>query len=136
MPASTVTTEDSGLVTTAFLTSIRPGPVLALDEASGPAVVTENQTVSFQVRALNVSLFTVLPTIAANGSLTYQLAPNVNEILANGSTPGFDQILVEVIATDTGVATSPNLNSSLPVTFTILPTAINTRRNLLFQSQP
>ncbi len=128
MPPTHVTSEDAGPVTQpSFITAIRPGPVLAYDEGTGPALTTENQQVSFQVRALNPALFRTLPAIDAAGQLTYELNPDVNRILADvpNNIPGFQQILVEVIAVDTGSAVPTNLNQSLPVTFTILPTEIN-----------
>ncbi len=128
MPTTHSTTEDAGPVTQPnFVTGIRPGPGAATDEATGPALAFEDQKVSFLVEALDMSLFTTLPAIDATGQLTYQLRPDVNQILANTttSTPGFPQILVRVTAVDTGSNLATNLNRSLPVTFTILPTEIN-----------
>ncbi len=128
MPTAHGTTEDAlAVVQPGFITGIRPGPAAATDEATGPALQTENQQVSFQVRALIPGLFTTLPAIDAAGQLTYELKPDVNRILEDlpNTIPGFPQILVEVIAVDTGSGTAPNLNQSLPVTFTILPTEIN-----------
>ncbi len=118
MPATTSTVEDAGDVTVDnFITAIRPGPIAAVDESA-----RENQTVSFLVRAINPVLFTTLPTIDATGRLQYKLADHVN------SQSPFPPILVEVIAVDTGLSgagTPPDVNRSTPVTFTILPTAIN-----------
>jgi VCBS repeat-containing protein len=122
MPSTTATVEDAGLVVVdSFITNIKPGPDAATDEATGPALETENQTVEFLVRALIPGLFAVQPTITPDGVLRYQLQPDVNRIVANGGTPGFPEILVEVIARDSGSAVAPNLNVSVPVTFTILP---------------
>ena len=127
MPTEHSTTEDAGLVTEVnFITDIMPGPADALDEATGPAIATEDQQVSFQVQALDESLFAVLPQItpttdASPGTLTYQLAPHVNSV-----TP-FPSILVEVIAVDTGDDGGPSddMNASAPRTFTILPAPVN-----------
>lgn len=112
MPATHTSLETNpavGLVTVPnFLNPRRPGPVLAGDEGTGPAINTENQQVTYTVRALNPSLFFAgdplavppipdgLPKIDANGTLTYRLAADVNV-----NTP-FPQILVEVIAVDSG----------------------------------
>lgn len=126
VPLTTSTTEDAGPVTVnGFVTGIRPGPVEAFDEGTGPALQTENQQVSFQVRALAPTLFKTQPAINSLGVLTYEFAPDVNRILAGGTSPGFPSILVEVIAKDTGAGIAPDVNVSLPVTFTILPTEIN-----------
>ncbi len=107
MPATETKLEDAGFVTVPnFLTNRRPGPVLAADEGSGPAVTPSNQTVTYRVTALNPSLFhpgdaaatppvpNGLPRIDANGTLTYRLANDVNRV-----TP-FPAVLVEVVAVD------------------------------------
>ena len=124
MPATESTVEDGGLITvTNFLTDIRPGPVQATDEATGPAINTEDQQVSFTVTALDPTLFAVQPSItpttdANPGTLTYELAADVNL-----TGPYFPEILVEVIAVDTGADGGANndVNSTLARTFTILP---------------
>ena len=119
MPTTTGTDEDAGDVTVNnFITAIRPGPIAAIDEGTA----RENQTVSFQVRAITPSLFTTLPAIDATGKLTYRLADHVNN-----QSP-FPAIQVEVIAVDTGLSgpgNPPDVNASAPVTFTIVPVAIN-----------
>ncbi|MFO1062606.1 MAG: cadherin-like domain-containing protein [Pirellulales bacterium] len=126
MPATTATVEDAGAVTVStFITNPQPGPATALDEGPGPALVPESQTMTYQVRALDTTLFSVQPAISATGTLTYTLAPDVNRIQPGPGQPGFPQILVEVIAKDSGSAVAPNLNLSLPQTFTILPTEVN-----------
>ncbi len=113
-----------------FITGIMPGPVEAVDEATGPSLVAaENQLVTFSpapplVRALNPALFAVQPTIAVvgtTGTLTFQLAQDVNRV-----TP-FPKILVEVIAQDSGALGGANndLNQSIARTFTIVPTEVN-----------
>ncbi|MCY3007182.1 MAG: Ig-like domain-containing protein [Planctomycetota bacterium] len=95
-----------------FLTNIVAGPPTASDEIGPPG-----QSVSFNVRALDPSRFSVQPQITPDGTLSYDLAPNVNLI---NSGP----ILVEVIAQDNGPATGsrpgiPDVHRSAPQTFTI-----------------
>ncbi len=127
MPATTGTSEDSGdVVVDNFLTDLRPGPTQATDEATGPALAFEDQQTSYTVTALDPTLFAVQPAIAGTadanpGQLTYTLAADVNTI-----TP-FPEILVEVVAVDTGATGGANMdvNTSAPQTFTILPTPIN-----------
>lgn len=127
IPQTTGTEEDSGLVSVdGFVSELRPGPVQATDEGTGPANNFEDQQVSFTVRALDPSQFAVQPSItpttdANPGVLTYELVPHLN------FDPPFTEILVEVIAVDTGAAGGANVdvNTSAPQTFTILPTPIN-----------
>ncbi len=123
MPATHATTEDAGPVTQAgFITGIRPvqspRPTKALDPHCKPRI----NRFPFQVRPLIPHCSGQPHAIDAAGQLTYELNPDVNQILADvpNSIPGFPQILVEVIAVDTGSGAAPNLNQSLPVTFTIL----------------
>ena len=118
---------------------VRPGPLNAFDEGSasqasaagGSALQYENQTiVAFEVNAIvngvrDNRLFAVPPAISPDGTLTYRLAADVNETLANLTIPGFPKIEVEVVAVDSGSAVAPNVNKSLPITFTIKPTAVN-----------
>lgn len=127
IPTTTGTEEDAGLVTVdGFVSELRPGPTQATDEATGPANSFEDQQVSFSVRALDPAQFAVLPSItpttdANPGVLTYELVPHLN------SASPFTEILVEVIAVDTGAVGGANMdvNTSAPQTFTILPTPIN-----------
>lgn len=113
--------EDPGPRTvTGFATNIAPGPTLALDER-GLIVNTAGQSVSFVVRPIDPTRFTATgrPAISANGTLTYELAPDVNS--ANSGP-----ILVEVIAQDDGPGSPlPNQNQSIPQTFTISVTPVN-----------
>ncbi len=79
----------------------------ATNISSGPA----NQpveTLTFLVTNSNPSLFTVQPTIAPNGVLSYQLAPS-----ANGSAN------VTAILQNSGGTANGGQNSSAPVTFHI-----------------
>ncbi|HBE66520.1 MAG TPA: hypothetical protein DDW52_00090, partial [Planctomycetaceae bacterium] len=127
MPATTGTDEDAGaVVVDNFITDIMPGPTEGTDEATGPANAFEDQQTSFTVTAVDPSQFAVQPAIAgttdsAPGQLTYELAADVN------TASPFTEILVEVIAVDTGATGGPNMdvNMSAPQTFTILPTPIN-----------
>lgn len=101
-----------------FLTNIVAGPPTASDEIGPPG-----QAVSFIVRALDPTRFSVQPQITPDGTLSYDLAPNVNLI---NSGP----ILVEVIAQDDGPATDsrpgiPDVHRSAPQTFTISVQDVN-----------
>jgi VCBS repeat-containing protein len=128
MPNSVETPlEDASAIVTGFLTDIAPSPSTALDEL-GPTSATPSlvrQGVEFLVRALDPTRFTATgqPEISPSGELTYTLNTDVNAL---NSGP----ILVEVIAQDDGDAPGsrpgiPDLNRSLPVTFTIRPTEVN-----------
>ncbi|HWI64286.1 MAG TPA: Ig-like domain-containing protein, partial [Symbiobacteriaceae bacterium] len=92
--------EDSGAHTvTSWATSISAGPA---DEAG--------QTLTFAVSTTNNSLFASLPTVAADGTLTYELAANA-----------YGQATVTVTLSDDGGGT----NTSAPATFTIDVTPVN-----------
>ena len=86
--------EDNGPQSVQLITNVFPGP---LDEDAGPANTTENQQVSFTATAVDPTLFTTLPAIDDSGVLTYELAPGVTN-----NPPFPPEILVEVLATDTG----------------------------------
>jgi VCBS repeat-containing protein len=119
--------EDASVTEPNFLTLIDPSPLTALDEL-GPTTATpslQRQSIQFLVRALDPTRFTPMgqPAISPTGTLTYQLNNDVNFL---NSGP----ILVEVIAQDNGNAPGsrpgiPDLNQSLPQTFTITPTEVN-----------
>ena len=119
--------EDATVSKAGFLTDIAPSASTALDEL-GPTVATPSlvrQNVVFLVRALDPTRFTPTgqPAISPDGTLTYSLNTDVNFL---NSGP----ILVEVIAEDNGDAPGsrpgvPDLNRSLPQTFTIRPTEVN-----------
>ena len=86
-----------------WATAISPGPA---DEAG--------QTVNFIVTTSNDALFSVLPVVAANGTLTYTLAAD-----ANGP------ITVTVSLHDNGGTANSGVDTSAPQTFTINGTDIN-----------
>ncbi len=136
-PKEVLLTEDAGLWNVpGFITGIKPGPDLAVDEAGGPTLANpENQSVDFTnvlpsvilVEALKPQLFDVLPFIVidpldrSKGNLTFQLKQDVNK-----ESP-FGPILVRVTAKDSGAVGGPNndLNLSITRTFTILPSQVN-----------
>jgi VCBS repeat-containing protein len=72
------------------------------------------QTLTFNVINNNNALFSVQPTIAANGTLSYTLAPGVSGTAT-----------VTVVLQDDGSGTAPNVNTSTTQTFTITVNAIN-----------
>ncbi|MCR9295207.1 MAG: Ig-like domain-containing protein, partial [bacterium] len=103
-----VVDEDFGPISfTGWARDILAGPPSALDELA-------SQTVSFQVTAMNPSLFAVQPTVDGNGRLSFETALD-----ANGSTE------VVVVAVDDGSDVPPNINSSAAQTFTITVRPIN-----------
>lgn len=101
-----------------FVTNIVPGPASATDEV--------NQTITFTVTALDPTRFNGpagLPRISPAGVLTYDLAPDVNQL---NSGP----ILVTVTAFDSGFAAGsrpgvPDNNQSITQTFTLLVQDVN-----------
>jgi hypothetical protein len=96
--------ENAGLQTVApWATAITAGPS---DEAG--------QVLTFLVNADNPALFTTLPTIAPDGTLTYTLAPG-----ATGQTT------VTVRLHDDGGSASGGVDTSAAQTFTITVTAVN-----------
>jgi len=98
--AAPTVAEDAGLQTLGgWATAISPGPA---DEVS--------QTVTFLVSNNNTALFAVQPALAADGTLTYQPAPN---------TSGTATVTVRL--QDSGGGT----NTSAPQTFTITVSGIN-----------
>ncbi len=116
IPLSTNSREDQGLVTVPlFATNLLPGPVVPGDENS--------QQLTFHVRALDPSAFAQLPAIAADGTLTYRVARDVNS-----NTPG-KNLRVEVYVTDTGAnsttGSTPDTNRSDTKVFTINVTPVN-----------
>jgi hypothetical protein len=72
------------------------------------------QTVSFIVENNNPSLFSVQPSIAPDGTLSYTPAPNANGVAT-----------VTVVAKDNGGVVGGGDDTSNPVTFTITVTPVN-----------
>ena len=96
--------EDNGLQTVAaWATSITPGPA---SEAS--------QTVDFIVTNSNPSLFSVAPSISANGTLTFTSAPD-----ANGTAT------IAVALHDNGGTANGGQDTSAAKSFLITITAVN-----------
>ncbi len=98
-----------------FVSVFNPGP----DEASQTVTAYTVSNVS------NPALFSVVPAVAANGTLTYTLAAN-----ANGSAT-FD-----LAVTDNGGSANGGVNTSLPQTFTITANAINDRPTFTAANPP
>ena len=115
IPPSTTSREDQGTVTVPlFATNLLPGPVVPGDENA--------QQLTFHVVALDPTAFDVggLPTIAADGTLTYRTARDVNS-----NTPG-KNLRVEVYVTDNGsTGPLPDTNQSERKVFTIIVTPVN-----------
>jgi VCBS repeat-containing protein len=85
----------------------------ATDISAGPANESA-QTLAFTVTNDNNALFSVQPSIAADGTLTYELTAN-----ANGTAT------VSVTLTDSGSGVGANRNSTGPITFTIDVAPVN-----------
>lgn len=112
VPATTNSREDQGLVQVpGFATNLRAGPATATDESG--------QEFTVHVQAVDPSAFAIQPAIAADGTLTYQLAADVNSV--NNAN-----LQVEVFLTDDGTAgPAPDNNQSQTETFTIIADPIN-----------
>jgi CSLREA domain-containing protein len=111
LPATQTSSEDAGPVSVAnFVTGIRPGPVVATDEAG--------QTLTFSVSVTGTTgnlSFTTPPAIdATTGTLTYQAAAGTNGTAT-----------VSVTLSDNGSNVAPNSNTSSPQTFTITVGSVN-----------
>lgn len=79
-----------------------------------PGTNEDTQAVTFTVTTNNDALFSVLPAVSSNGTLTYTPAPN-----ANGT------VTVTVTAVDDGGIANGGVNASAPQTFTIDITPVN-----------
>ncbi|MCZ2342316.1 MAG: cadherin-like domain-containing protein [Bacteroidales bacterium] len=92
-----------------FVTNFQPGPATALDEVSqsliGYTVTQTGSTGSLVITSID---------IAPNGTLSYTIAPDT-----------FGTATFSVVATDNGPATPPDVNMSLPRTFTITVNNVN-----------
>jgi VCBS repeat-containing protein len=108
MGSNRVVDEDSGPVSfNNWATNIAAGPASALDELA-------SQSVSFTVTALNPGLFATQPSVAADGTLTFEPATDAN---------GTSQVVV--VAVDDGPEGGSHVNASQPRTFTITVRPIN-----------
>jgi Subtilase family/Bacterial Ig domain len=96
--------EDAGL---------RTVPAWATNISAGPANESA-QTLAFVVTSNNAALFAVRPSVAPDGTLSFQSAPN-----ANG------QAIVTVVVKDNGGATGGGIDASAPKTFVITVTPVN-----------
>ncbi|MFN7733663.1 MAG: tandem-95 repeat protein [Pirellula sp.] len=106
IPSTTTSDEDQGVVSlTRFATGIRPGPVSAADEST--------QELNFDVVAVDPSAFLVQPSLLVDGTLTYQMAKDVNR------NTGLDTRVVVTLRDNGASGPSPNTNISAPKTFTI-----------------
>jgi VCBS repeat-containing protein len=112
-----VVAEDAGPQSVVdFVTNISLGPENETDgEQRGPfGSPYNNQTGTFTVTTNRPELFTTLPAISPDGTLTYETAPN-----ANG------EALVSVFLTDTGGTARGGLNTSDTHTFTLTVLPVN-----------
>ena len=73
-----------------------------------------SQTVHFQVSSDNPALFSLQPSLDANGILTYQAAPHMN---------GVSHVTVQLF--DNGGTANGGVDASAPVTFTITVNPVN-----------
>ncbi|MFM7932189.1 MAG: hypothetical protein ACKO9Q_31120, partial [Pirellula sp.] len=121
VPNSTITIDEDreNSPLSGFLTGILPGPATAADELA-------SQTVTFTVTAVDPTRFNGAagqPLISPTGVLTYDLAPDVNNV---NSGP----ILIRVRAVDNGPAPGsrpgiPDVNSSAEITVTLNVNPVN-----------
>ncbi len=110
IPSSLAAVEDEGARTVVgFATGIRPGPATANDEVG--------QTLTFVVQAVDPSAFKTQPAISPTGTLTFELAKDVNSL--------FKDLTVNVFLRDNGSDVSPNVNVSPTQSFTIIAADIN-----------
>ncbi|MCX7423245.1 MAG: putative Ig domain-containing protein [Planctomycetia bacterium] len=91
--------------------------------SGGPNEAT--QTVNFTVTTNNDALFSVLPAVSANGTLTFTPATN-----ANGT------IVVTVTAVDDGGVLNGGINTSASQSFNIIITAVNDAPSLTIVGNP
>lgn len=106
LPSTTTSDEDQGVVSLArFATGIRPGPVSAADEST--------QELTFDVVAVDPSAFLVQPTLLVDGTLTYQMAKDINR------NSGKDTRVIVTLEDNGPRSPAPNTHISAPKTFTI-----------------
>ncbi|MCY2983372.1 MAG: tandem-95 repeat protein [Planctomycetota bacterium] len=117
IPASTTVAEDQGVATIpGFATGIRPGPATAVDEST--------QELTFIVTAADPSVFTVQPTIQADGTLVFQTAKDVNNNTRDSDGALLNRRII-VSLRDNGSNVSPNVNQSANQTFTLNINPVN-----------
>ncbi len=96
--------EDAGAQTVAAWATFNPGPA---NEAS-------QTLVAYTVGGVTASFFSVAPVVAANGTLSYTVAPNTS-----GTTT------FTLTAQDSGGTANGGVNTNAPQTFTITVNAVN-----------
>ncbi|MBX3420875.1 MAG: tandem-95 repeat protein [Pirellulaceae bacterium] len=115
IPATVNVVEDQGpVIVSGFASSIRPGPVEALDEIT--------QTVQFELEPLDASVFATAPSMTPSGNLSFRIADNINSLNA-----ALDGKLLRVLVRlrDSGPSAPPNRNTSDWQTFTINVAPVN-----------
>ena len=123
VPATHTSLEDAGVVTVpGFITGIRPGTVTSEDE-------NRDQTVQFEVVGWDPNLFVSIPTISADGTLTYQVRPDLN---SNYNAPVSDPAvtpavnpLIEIELVDNGPQGGSNVHRSVRKSFEVVVTPVN-----------
>lgn len=134
IPGNHVSNEDAGLITVpGFATSIRSGTTTALDELLGsPTFGINPQTVEFIVESWDTNLFVSIPTISPNGTLVYQIRPDINRNYYNSvGVPGVTPVINPVVSVrlrDNGPVPDllvPNVNISAIKSFTVVINPIN-----------
>src|SRR6185369_2448761 len=105
-----VNEDASAQTVNSFATNFQPGPVTATDE-SGQTLVSYTVTANGTTGNLT---FSSSPAIDNTGKLTYTPTADTN------GTATFN-----VVATDSGSGTPPNVNQSAPISFTITVNAVN-----------
>jgi VCBS repeat-containing protein len=112
IPTAFASDEDQGLMTVPrFATNILPGPATAFDEL--------RQDLTFDVVALDPSVFEIQPEISVDGTLTYKTALDLN------SNAGKDARVVVTLRDNGTTGPLPDTNVSIPRTFTITINPIN-----------
>lgn len=123
VPAEHVSSEDAGVVTVEdFVSNIRPGTTTSSDEF-------RDQTVSFRVVSYDANFFASAPTISPDGTLVYEVKPNLNRnytnLVANPAvTPLLNPVIV-VEAVDDGPTGGSNVSVSIQKSFTVNVTPVN-----------
>ncbi|XZE21483.1 tandem-95 repeat protein [Pirellulaceae bacterium SH449] len=131
LPATHISQEDAGVITVpGFVTDIRAGTTTATDELLGsPTHDIPPQQVQFEIVFWDENLFVSIPTITPDGTLEYQIRPDINRNYYNtvgvaGVTPVIDPV-VRVRLVDDGRSDGPNVNTSAVQAFTVIVTPVN-----------